>query len=136
MNDQAAARGCCASASVLVQEQAAGSRAAARRPSKPVRLHLGGSSALLSPLLRSLLLCGCSEQEEREARKEAGLPPPPEEMAPVRGSHDSGDPFTTNLFIGNLAPDVDEQVRAWRGDARGAQLLCCCSSAFVCTVPC
>jgi hypothetical protein len=28
------------------------------------------------------------------------------------GSFDSGDPHTTNLFIGNLAPDVDEQVRA------------------------
>lgn len=28
----------------------------------------------------------------------------------MRGSHDAGDPFTTNLFIGNLAPDVDEQV--------------------------
>lgn len=69
-------------------------------------------SALLNP---AVLLCCClacrREQEEREARKEAGLPPPPEELPPMRGSHDSGDPFTTNLFIGNLAPDVDEQVR-------------------------
>jgi len=30
-----------------------------------------------------------------------------------RGSFDSGDPFTTNLFIGNLAPDCDEQVGGW-----------------------
>ena len=53
------------------------------------------------------------EQEEREARKEAGLPLPGEE-APFggRGSHDVGDQSTTNLFIGNLAPDVDEQVGA------------------------
>ena len=39
----------------------------------------------------------------------------------MRGSHDAGDPFTTNLFIGNLAPDVDEQV-GWaqrEGRARG-----------------
>jgi U2-associated protein SR140 len=52
------------------------------------------------------------EQEEREARREAGLQLPREEAGPgMAGSHDAGDPFTTNLFIGNLAPDVDEQVR-------------------------
>lgn len=27
-----------------------------------------------------------------------------------RGSFDDGDPFTTNLYVGNLAPDVTEQV--------------------------
>lgn len=26
------------------------------------------------------------------------------------GSFDTGDPTTTNLYIGNLAPDVDEHV--------------------------
>jgi hypothetical protein len=26
------------------------------------------------------------------------------------GSFDEGDPFTTNLYVGNLAPDVTEQV--------------------------
>ncbi len=26
------------------------------------------------------------------------------------GSLDEGDPYTTNLYVGNLAPDVDEQV--------------------------
>ena len=26
------------------------------------------------------------------------------------GSFDDGDPFTTNLYVGNLAPDVDEEV--------------------------
>lgn len=62
------------------------------------------SPFLLPPLPRR-------EQEEREARKEAGLPPPQEEVRPGAGSFDSGDPHTTNLFIGNLAPDCDEQVR-------------------------
>ena len=26
------------------------------------------------------------------------------------GSFDDGDPFTTNLYVGNLAPTVDEEV--------------------------
>jgi hypothetical protein len=26
------------------------------------------------------------------------------------GSFDDGDPYTTNLYVGNLAPDVDEEV--------------------------
>ena len=30
--------------------------------------------------------------------------------ADERGSFDTGDPTTTNLYIGNLAPDVDEHV--------------------------
>ncbi|GAB4814277.1 hypothetical protein N2152v2_001323 [Parachlorella kessleri] len=45
------------------------------------------------------------EQEERANRREQGLPP-----ADERGSFDTGDPTTTNLYIGNLAPDVDEHV--------------------------
>lgn len=70
----------------------------------------------------------CREQEEREARKEAGLPPPREERGSGsffdKGSFDTGDPYTTNLFVGNLAPDVDEQV----GDVGGGLLwpdACC-----------
>lgn len=63
-------------------------------------------------------LSACREQEEREARKEAGLPPPREERAAGsffdKGSFDTGDPYTTNLFVGNLAPDVDEQVWGWK----------------------
>lgn len=27
-----------------------------------------------------------------------------------KGSHDSGDPFTTNLYVGNLAPSVTEEL--------------------------
>ncbi len=27
------------------------------------------------------------------------------------GSFDDGDPYTTNLYVGNLAPDIDEEVR-------------------------
>ena len=49
--------------------------------------------------------CACREQEERASRREQGLPP-----ADERGSFDTGDPTTTNLYIGNLAPDVDEHV--------------------------
>jgi U2-associated protein SR140 len=26
------------------------------------------------------------------------------------GSFDDGDPFSTNLYVGNLAPDIDEEV--------------------------
>ena len=29
---------------------------------------------------------------------------------PVYGSYDDGDPTTTNLYVGNLAPDVDEAI--------------------------
>lgn len=30
--------------------------------------------------------------------------------APVYGSYDDGDPTTTNLYVGNLAPDVTEAI--------------------------
>jgi hypothetical protein len=70
--------------------------------------------ACLPPCLPTLLACLCREQEERETRKEQGLPPPREEgPGGERGSFDSGDPYTTNLFVGNVAPDVDEQVGGW-----------------------
>ena len=49
----------------------------------------------------------CREQQQRELRREQGLPPTEEETL---GSFDAGDPTTTNLYIGNLAVDVDEQV--------------------------
>lgn len=78
----------------------------------------------------------CREQEEREARKEAGLPPPREERAPGsffdKGSFDTGDPYTTNLFVGNLAPDVDEQVCVCLcvcGRGGGGSTLCAHASA-------
>ncbi len=48
----------------------------------------------------------CREQEERASRREQGLPPADEGL----GSFDTGDPTTTNLYIGNLAPDCDENV--------------------------
>ncbi|EFN54773.1 hypothetical protein CHLNCDRAFT_134708 [Chlorella variabilis] len=92
--------------------------------------HLPGSSTKGKPRAIDALLANLKrEQEEREARKEAGLPPPREDNGPA-GSFDSGDPFTTNLFIGNLAPDCDEQARSaagggpcallWRGQAARA----------------
>ncbi|KAL4450080.1 hypothetical protein ABPG77_010749 [Micractinium sp. CCAP 211/92] len=87
---------------------------AASKSDEPV-FHLPGSSSKGKPRAIDALLANLKrEQEEREARKEAGLPPPREERAAGsffdKGSFDTGDPYTTNLFVGNLAPDVDEQV--------------------------
>ena len=48
------------------------------------------------------------DQEEREARKGQGLPPLPVPEAAARS--DTTDTSTTNLYIGNLAPDLDEHV--------------------------
>ncbi len=53
------------------------------------------------------------EQEAREERqrlrRERGEAYDPAEDG--GGSFDEGDPFTTNLYVGNLAPDVDEEAR-------------------------
>ncbi|PRW57019.1 U2 snRNP-associated SURP motif-containing -like isoform X1 [Chlorella sorokiniana] len=90
---------------------AAAAAPAPSKPEEPVFKLPGSGAGRGKPRAIDALLANLKrEQEEREARKEAGLPPPPEEMPPMRGSHDSGDPFSTNLFIGNLAPDVDEQI--------------------------
>ena len=54
-----------------------------------------------------------SEQHERDLRRErtgSGFDVTPEEVALQRGSHDTGDPTTTNLYVGNLAPSVDEHA--------------------------
>ena len=49
---------------------------------------------------------------------------PKEDNLGGKGSFDDGDPFTTNLYLGNVAPDVDEMilmrefgrcVLTWRG---------------------
>ena len=51
------------------------------------------------------------EQEAREERqrmrREYGVTYEDDGM----GSFDDGDPYTTNLYVGNLAPTVDEDVR-------------------------
>ncbi len=48
------------------------------------------------------------EREERQrARREQGFSDPFDDGL---GSLDDGDPYTTNLYVGNLAPDVDEEV--------------------------
>jgi U2-associated protein SR140 len=54
-----------------------------------------------------------SEQHERELRRDragSGFDVSPEEAAAQRGSHDTGDPSTTNLYVGNLAPTLDEHA--------------------------
>ena len=51
------------------------------------------------------------EQEAREERqrmrREYGVTYEDDGL----GSFDDGDPYTTNLYVGNLAPTVDEEVR-------------------------
>jgi hypothetical protein len=44
-------------------------------------------------------------------------------MGMVSGSHDDGDPYTTNLYVGNLAPDVTEQARLCCSHVLGARAL-------------
>ncbi len=50
------------------------------------------------------------EQEAREERqrmrRDYGVTYEGDDL----GSFDDGDPFTTNLYVGNLAPTVDEEV--------------------------
>lgn len=47
--------------------------------------------------------------ERQRRRKESGAPLEEDDgMDP--GSFDDGDPYTTNLYVGNLAPDVDEEI--------------------------
>lgn len=46
---------------------------------------------------------------QRELRKELNLPPADDDFA-ERGSHDVNDPASTNLYVGNMAPTVDEQI--------------------------
>ena len=70
------------------------------------------------------LICTCRKQEdrkERQGQKSAGLLPlsTPEEEPPqtedfkvdeykdmLKGSFDTGDPLTTNLYVGNINPKV------------------------------
>lgn len=56
-----------------------------------------------------------SEHRSRESRQKGNLSPPsrfdelPEDLdGKLPGSFDDGDPQTTNLYVGNLAPQVDE----------------------------
>lgn len=44
------------------------------------------------------------------------MAPSADEMGITKGSYDHGDPTTTNLYVGNLAPTVTEEaleVRSW-----------------------
>lgn len=51
-------------------------------------------------------MLSCRGQAERDLRREQGLP----EEEDARGAANPGDAATTNLFVGNLAPDVDESM--------------------------
>ena len=51
------------------------------------------------------------EQEAREERQRLRREQGAELEDDGAGSFDDGDPYTTNLYVGNLAPDVDEEVR-------------------------
>ena len=54
----------------------------------------------------------CRDQQEREDRKKERLERGSAfDMLPEDGgSFDDADPWTTNLYVGNLSPDVDEEV--------------------------
>ena len=47
-------------------------------------------------------------RRERELRRSTGFDVAEEEVPRSGGSYDNGDPTTTNLYVGNLAPSVDE----------------------------
>ena len=51
-----------------------------------------------------------SEQQERRERGGSGFDVLPVDTGAHRGSHDTGDPCTTNLYVGNLAPTLDEHT--------------------------
>lgn len=61
----------------------------------------------------------CFDFRDQEIRKErfrsrkegrsSGFDVVPDRF-PTIGSFADGDPFTTNLYVGNLAPDVDEEI--------------------------
>ena len=52
----------------------------------------------------------CSEREVRRERASSGFDMLPDDLPAQRGSHDTGDPHTTNLYVGNLAATVDEHT--------------------------
>jgi U2-associated protein SR140 len=47
---------------------------------------------------------------ERELRRSTGFDVAEEDVPRSGGSYDNGDPTTTNLYVGNLAPSVDEHT--------------------------
>lgn len=67
------------------------------------------SSVHLTPVLHLPTCLNFREQMQRELRKELNLPPADDDFA-ERGSHDVNDPASTNLYVGNMAPTVDEQI--------------------------
>lgn len=52
------------------------------------------------------------DQEERAQRKEQGLAPVSSDAFPPHGSYDQGDETSTNLYVGNVHPDIDERMLA------------------------
>ena len=54
------------------------------------------------------------EQQQRDKARREGRPVVESDYrdrdGPGGSSHDASDPYSTNLYVGNLAPDVDEEV--------------------------
>ena len=81
------------------------------------------------------------EQEEREARqrelRDLGLPPNADDMDP--GALSDADPHTTNLYVGNLAPGIDEEllkkVRSAAGDHPACLTGLCALASRSCQPP-
>ena len=57
-----------------------------------------------------MFLSACRDQAERDHRREQGLELGPSAVDPNRPENDANDQGSTNLFVGNLAPDVDESM--------------------------
>ncbi|KAK9865024.1 hypothetical protein WJX84_002089 [Apatococcus fuscideae] len=69
----------------------------------------GGKPRNIDIMLQNLKRDQEAREERQRLRKEkgSGFDLLPEDGL---GSFDDGDPFTTNLYVGNLAPEVDEEV--------------------------
>ena len=50
-------------------------------------------------------MCLCLSSQEKQTVAPAPIP-----VAPTRGSRDTGDPLSTNIYVGNLAPTVTEEL--------------------------
>ena len=59
------------------------------------------------------------EQEAREERQRIRREQGPGWEDEKDGSFDDGDPYTTNLYVGNLAPDVDEEGQPYCMQSQG-----------------
>ncbi|KAK9835798.1 hypothetical protein WJX74_008275 [Apatococcus lobatus] len=70
----------------------------------------GGKPRNIDIMLQNLKRDQEAREERQRLRKERGSGFSDVMTDDGLGSFDDGDPFTTNLYVGNLAPEVDEEV--------------------------